>query len=146
MTIGGTVIVQAAAVNAAPQFELCQPRGMTVWAGSSEVEVVGFAHSLTKGNPTNGVDLEGPLQTVTFHVATPGTESFFVEPPTVDLNGTLRFLIADGAAGNVSLVVTLVDDAGTAEGGTDTSIPHVVPLHIASYYAVIATCVLVFLE
>ncbi len=50
-----------------------------------------------------------------------GAENFFSNTATVDTNGTLNFQINAMATGTGQILVTLVDDGGTSNGGDDHS-------------------------
>ncbi|MCB1121074.1 MAG: tandem-95 repeat protein, partial [Verrucomicrobiae bacterium] len=59
-------------------------------------------------------------QTVTFLVEVDRPD-LFEAGPTIDADGTLRYTLKSGAAGDVTISVRAMDDGGTANGGQDTS-------------------------
>jgi hypothetical protein len=76
---------------------------------------------------------------VSFSVTTDGADLFAVQP-NISADGTLSYRPAPNKSGVAKLTVTAVDDAGTANGGVDTSPPEtfavtVVPVNDAPSFA-----------
>jgi len=67
-------------------------------------------------------DGDGGTQALHFVVGT-DNDALFTVPPAVAANGTLTFTTAPATTGSAHVTVTLVDDGGTAYGGSDTSAP-----------------------
>ena len=62
-------------------------------------------------------------QVLTFTVETDAGAFFAVQPAIDSTSGDLSYTSADDANGSATITVTLVDDGGTGNGGTDTSLP-----------------------
>jgi hypothetical protein len=62
-------------------------------------------------------------QNVAFSVVNDNAALFAVAPDVAP-DGTLTFTPADNANGAATVTVTAHDDGGTANGGSDTSVPH----------------------
>jgi hypothetical protein len=69
-------------------------------------------------------DIAGPErgQTVTFQVSNNNPALFAVQP-AISTDGTLTYTPAPNACGSAVVTVVLKDNGGTANGGTDTSVP-----------------------
>ncbi|MCP5028162.1 MAG: tandem-95 repeat protein, partial [Actinomycetia bacterium] len=110
-----TVTVTVAAVNDAPSFGAGADQ--TVPEDYAPVTVAGWASGLAVG-PT-----DESTQTAVF-VVTTVDPSLFSSQPAIDPAGTLTYSLAADANGTTTASVTLVDDGGAANGGSDTSPAH----------------------
>ena len=114
-----TVSISITPVNDAPSFSLLgDPSAVDEDAGAQTM--TGFSHSISAGAP----DESG--QTLTFALNITGTSGglTFASAPAIDpLSGTLRYTTAPNASGTATVQVTLSDNGGTANGGSDTSAP-----------------------
>ncbi|MCP3854226.1 MAG: tandem-95 repeat protein [Actinomycetia bacterium] len=110
-----TVTVTVTAVNDAPSFGAGADQ--TVPEDHAPVTVAGWASGLTV-DPT-----DESTQTAVF-VVTTVDPSLFSSQPAIDPAGTLTYSLAADANGTTTASVTMVDDGGTANGGSDTSPAH----------------------
>jgi hypothetical protein len=80
----------------------------------------GWATNIATGPPT-ATDEAG--QNVSFQVTyvTDDNQELFIDPPTIDSVGRLRFTPMPNTAGTAHVSVTLMDNGGTADGGVDAS-------------------------
>ena len=89
-------------------------------AGINEVVVAensGFYSDAWASNIDDGESCFG--QNVTFILNNTNPALFAVQP-SIDVAGTLSFTLADGVNGSAMVTVTLQDDGGIANGGTDS--------------------------
>lgn len=97
------------------------PPGFTVGAGPTVSEdagvqtIVGWAQGISPG----ATDETGQL--LTFQVTGNSNPGLFASAPAVGPNGTLRFTSAAQANGRATITLRLVDNGGTANGGSDSS-------------------------
>jgi hypothetical protein len=106
-----TFVITVAEVNDAPSFT----------GGSDQVVLLNSSQQVIPGWATN-ISAGESGQSVTFDVSTSSPGLFSVQPQ-VQPNGTLTYTPAFLALGAATVTVTAVDDGGTANGGTDTSVP-----------------------
>ncbi|WP_395376848.1 beta strand repeat-containing protein [Marinicella sp. W31] len=102
------------------------------------VTAVNDAPSFTSGGDVNQLKTAGPYnqawatnisagaanenaQNLTFNITANDNAALFTAQPAIDANGTLTFEGVANATGTANITVTLSDDAGTANGGADTS-------------------------
>ena len=102
------------AVNDPPSFIKGADQTVTNDAGPQTVQ--GWATSISAGP----VDEAG--QTLTFVLTSDNTGLIAVQP-AISQGGTLTYTPESSANGVANVTVTLKDDGGTANGGTDTSAP-----------------------
>jgi hypothetical protein len=107
-----TFTITVTAVNDAPGFTKGDDR--TVLEDSGAQSIAGWATAISKGP----ADENG--QTLTFDV-TNNNNSLFSEQPAIDAAGKLTYTPAPDKNGSATVTVTLHDDGGTANGGSDTS-------------------------
>jgi hypothetical protein len=62
-------------------------------------------------------------QTVHFNVTGNTNPTLFATPPAIDANGVLTYSLAANASGSAQITVVLIDNAGSANGGANTSAP-----------------------
>ena len=108
-----TVTITVTAVNDAPTFTM---GGNQTAAYNSPLQLASTFATVT------GV---GPLesgQTVNFNVSN-NNNSLFAVQPSIAQDGTLSYRPAANTSGTALVTVTLSDNAGTANGGIDTSPP-----------------------
>src|SRR5207253_934460 len=86
---------------------------VTVLEDSGAYSQSGWATAISDGPNESG-------QALTFSV-TNSNNALFAVQPAVAANGTLTLTLAADAFGSASVTVTLQDDGGTANGGSDTS-------------------------
>lgn len=76
-------------------------------------------------------DNDGGTQVLTFVVQNNSNPGLFVAAPVVNAGtGALSFTPADDANGSAQITLVLQDDGGTANGGNDTSPPHVLTITV----------------
>jgi len=109
-----TFVITVNEVNDAPSFIKGADQTVTNDAGPQTVE--GWATSISAGP----VDEAG--QQLTFALSSDNAGLFAVQP-AISPDGTLTYRPASNANGVANVTVTLKDDGGTANGGTDTSAP-----------------------
>ncbi|MBD1824869.1 hypothetical protein H6F51_20580 [Cyanobacteria bacterium FACHB-DQ100] len=109
-SIGTTVL----SVNQAPTFTLGENQSVDVSAGTQAVN--GFLTNVTKGAPNES------NETLTYEVTVDNAGLFTTNgQPTIDPEtGALSYTPA-GKAGTATVTVTLKDNGGTANGGSDTT-------------------------
>jgi hypothetical protein len=79
--------------------------------------VAGWASDMDAGSPTESG------QALTFHTSNNNAALFAVAPAIDAQTGDLTYTSAPNAYGSATVSVTLSDDGGTANGGSDTSAP-----------------------
>ncbi len=109
-----SVAITVNAVNDSPSFT--KGPNQTVLQNAGPQTVAGWATAVSAG-PANE-----STQLVTF-VAMNDNNSLFANQPAVAANGTLTFTPAAGATGSAIVTLTLQDDGGIANAGSDTSPP-----------------------
>ena len=117
----GTAARAAAPANQAPTF-LPGP-DQVVAEDSGDVVFFGWASAIGPGSP----DEAG--QSLTFLVSA-DSPFLFSNQPAIDASGTLTFTPAPDAFGIANVIVTLLDDGGSEDGGQDTSAPHLLQIQI----------------
>lgn len=118
-----TFVVTVTAVNDVPSF-LAGP-SQTVNEDAGPQTVVGWATAVSAG-PS-----EEAGQTLTFLVAN-DNPALFSAQPAVSPTGTLTWTSAPNAFGMATVTVRLMDNGGTAGGGSDTSAPQTFTITIVS--------------
>jgi hypothetical protein len=108
-----TFTITVTTVNDAPSFTI-PASAPTVLEDAGARTVSGFASNILAGPP----DEAG--QVLTFHTSVSGNLAFTVAP-TLDSTGKLTYTVAPNSNGTATVTVFLTDDAGTANGGNDTS-------------------------
>ncbi|UXI69274.1 tandem-95 repeat protein [Tahibacter amnicola] len=108
-----TFTITVSNVNDAPSFTVGPNQTILEDAGAQTV------------NPwaTGISDNDGGLQTLTFNVTGNTNPSLFAAGPSVAADGTLTYTPATNANGTATITLTLSDNGGTANGGSDTSAP-----------------------
>ena len=113
---GDTVYSMAIHVNVsndAPQFAAGADQAVDEDSGSHTAS--GWATGMDPGPD----DESG--QNLSFSAVPDDTTAFSVQPAVDSASGDLTYTLADDAFGEVLVTVTLSDDGGTANGGSDTS-------------------------
>ncbi len=106
--------VQVLTGNDAPSFTLGGDP-VTSDEDAGPQSIMGFADAISPGGADEGA------QQVSFVVQANSNPDLFSELPAISPAGTLTFTPADNAYGTAEITVVLMDDGGTANGGTDTS-------------------------
>ncbi len=109
-----TVTITIDPVNDVPAFVAGPAQTTLEDAGPQSVPAWASAISLGPANESG--------QNVSFSV-TSDNPALFAADPAVAADGTLSYTAAADAFGSATVTVLLVDDGGTANGGTDTSPP-----------------------
>jgi hypothetical protein len=109
-----TFLLTVTPVNDAPGF--LGGANQTVSEDSGTQNIPGWASLISPG-PANEVS-----QMVNF-ITTNSNPGLFAAQPTISSAGTLTFTPASNANGAANVTVQLHDDGGTANGGSDTSLP-----------------------
>ena len=113
--LGGSLVtatIDVTAVNDAPTLALAG--NQTVDEDSAPQIVPGFATATAGG----GTDESG--QTFAYTVTNDNNALFLVQP-AIDTTGRLTYTLAPNASGIANLTVSVTDNGGTANGGSDTS-------------------------
>ncbi|NIV46301.1 MAG: tandem-95 repeat protein, partial [Gammaproteobacteria bacterium] len=110
-----TVTITVNAVNDAPSFTL-SGGNQAVNEDAGAQAVADFAAGMSPGG---GADEAG--QVLTFNVSTDNDPLFAVLPAINATTGELTYTPAADANGSATITVTLSDDGGTPNGGSDTS-------------------------
>jgi len=111
-SVSETVDITVDPVNDAPSFTAGSDQAVDEDAGAQSVS--GWATDISAG-PS---DESG--QTLTFNVGNDNSALFSTQP-SIDASGTLSYTPAPDANGSATVTVSLSDDGGTANGGSDTS-------------------------
>lgn len=124
--VEGTVIINVIAVNDSPTFQM----------NKSEIHVMNNAGAQTLNNIIKAIS-PGSIyetdQTVTFSVLTDAHSLFTASgAPSIDSNGVLRFEPVSNAVGTADVSITLFDNGGTENGGSNSSQHHQLFIHIES--------------
>jgi len=109
-----TIAVQP--VNDPPTFDLTDDPDQTVLADAGAQSVLSFAANMAAG-PPNGSESD---QSLAFLVSN-DNNALFSAQPSIDSNGTLTYAPDPNADGQATVSVSLMDDGGTANGGSDSS-------------------------
>ncbi|MGH3555503.1 MAG: tandem-95 repeat protein, partial [Mycobacterium sp.] len=107
-----TVSIAITPVNDAPTF--ASAGDQTVLEDSGPQSVAGWASGISAGAANEAG------QKLSFLIGT-DNDALFSALPSIAADGTLTFTSAPDAFGAATVTVQLVDDGGTANGGTDTS-------------------------
>jgi hypothetical protein len=113
MSAAATVTITVIPVNDAPTFTAGPDQVLPRVAGAQTVP------GWTTGMSAGPADEAG--QTLNFIVTTDNAALFSVAPAIDPTTGTLTFTPAPFVFGTATVSVTLMDDCGTANGGSDTS-------------------------
>jgi hypothetical protein len=110
-----TFTITIVAVNDAPSF-----------TGGGNVTVLedSGAYSAAWATAINAGAADESGQTLTFNIVSNSNPSLFATGPSISSSGVLSFSPAANAFGSATLVITLSDNGGTANGGADTSAPY----------------------
>ena len=114
LTVSAPLAVSVQWVNQAPSFTAGSNE--TVLSDGQADTFAGWATAMSAGPPNESG------QVLSFNVTAVDSALFSVQP-AIDPSGNLTFTPAPGATGSTSVVVTLHDNGGTANGGVDTSAP-----------------------
>lgn len=118
-----TFTITVTAVNDPPTFDAGPDQ--TVLEDSGPHLVAGWASAMSAGPP----DEAG--QALSFVVSDNTNPGLFSAGPTVDaVSGDLSFALAADAFGVAEVTLVLQDDGGTANGGSDTSTPHLLTITV----------------
>ncbi len=103
------------AINSAPSFVGGGDVASDEDAGAQNVAA--WATAITDGDPE--------VQALTFNVTGNTNPTLFSAGPAVNAgSGNLSYTAASNASGSATITLTLSDDGGTANGGSDTSAPY----------------------
>jgi VCBS repeat-containing protein len=117
-----TFTITITAVNDAPSFVKGANQNVNEDSGAQSVS--GWATAMSAGP----ADESG--QTLTFHVSN-DNNALFSGQPSIDASGKLTYTPAADAFGTATVTVSLMDNGGTANGGSDTSAPQTFTIDIA---------------
>ena len=124
-TASATVDVTVLLVNVAPTFTSGSDQFVPEDAGAQSIPR--FATAISAGPSSESGE------SVSFLTSTTNTALFTAGgQPAIDPNGTLTYTPAPNANGTATVTVRAKDDAGTANGGNDTSIPHTTTITITA--------------
>lgn len=110
----GNQVDPLAAPNNAPSFT--KGADVSILQDSPAQTIPGWATNISPGPASEA------SQILEF-VLSNDNNSLFAEQPTISADGTLSFTPAAGKFGTATITVELRDDAGTLNGGVDTSTP-----------------------
>jgi hypothetical protein len=108
-----TVTIHVTPVNDSPRFTLTRDQ---IESDARPQTVPRFATGITAGANGNESD-----QAIEFFLSTDNGD-LFAAGPTISDEGTLTYT-PSGRTGSASVTVVLVDNGGTANGGSDSSVP-----------------------
>jgi hypothetical protein len=117
-----TFTITVGAVNDAPSF-----------TGGGDVTVLedSGSYSAAWATAISAGPADESGQTLTFSVSN-DNNGLFSTQPAIAPNGTLTFVVAANAFGGANVTVTLSDNGGTANGGSDTSAPQTFVIHVTA--------------
>ncbi|NDB75580.1 MAG: hypothetical protein EB141_08045, partial [Verrucomicrobia bacterium] len=118
-----TFTISVTPVNHPPTFT--KGFNQTVYPGDGAVIVTNWATAISAGPPHESA------QALTF-VVTNDNNALFTAQPALDISGTLTFEPAIGSVGVATVTVQLLDDGGTADGGTNGSVAQTFTITLAS--------------
>ncbi|VTR93766.1 Hemolysin-type calcium-binding region domain protein OS=Rhodopirellula maiorica SM1 GN=RMSM_03614 PE=4 SV=1: VCBS: FG-GAP: VCBS [Gemmata massiliana] len=110
-----TVTINVVPVNDAPTFTKGEDQAIAMNAGPQSVS--GWAKGFSAG-PGN----ESGQSVLAYEVVGNTNPALFTVAPTIAPDGTLTYT-ATGVPGTATITVVVRDSGGTANGGTDTSVP-----------------------
>jgi hypothetical protein len=111
-------------VNDAPGFSV-PASAPAVNEDAAAVTVAGFATAISDNDPG--------AQALTFNVTANTNPTLFLVPPALNpATGELTYTPAANASGTASITVTLSDNGGTANGGSDTSAPQTFTITVSA--------------
>ncbi|MBM3822127.1 MAG: tandem-95 repeat protein [Verrucomicrobia bacterium] len=113
-TVEHRIAVEILPVNDAPSF--VRGADVSIRQDAGPQAIAAWAKEI-KAGPANE-----SVQGLSFAVA-PSEPAFFATLPAIDRDGTLRFAVAEGRSGSTTVLIRLIDDAGTANGGVNASDP-----------------------
>jgi hypothetical protein len=108
-----TFSVTVNSVNDAPSFT--KGADQTVNENDGAQTVNGWATNISPGAPNESG------QALTFQITNNSNASLFSAGPAVSPSGVLTYTPAPGVSGSATITLSLKDDGGTANGGTDVS-------------------------
>ncbi|MCH9651513.1 MAG: FG-GAP-like repeat-containing protein [Deltaproteobacteria bacterium] len=108
-----TIAIAINSINDAPSFAISASHESEEDAGAQTVP--DFATGISAGATNES------SQSLAFAILGNTSPSLFSVPPAVSADGTLTYTAAPDASGSATLMVQLMDDGGTANGGSDTS-------------------------
>jgi hypothetical protein len=109
-----TFTIAVAPVNNPPSFT--RGADQTLREDEGVHTVAGWATNLSAG-------LAGESSQALNFIVSHDNPTLFAAPPAISASGDLTFTPAEDANGSATVTVTLHDDGGTADGGSDTSAP-----------------------
>ena len=110
-----TFTISVVGVNDPPSFTVGPDQTVAEDAGAQTVDP--WATAILPGPPNEST------QTVSFSITGNTNSGLFSAGPAVSPTGTLSYTPAANASGNATITLVAVDNAGTANGGNDTSPP-----------------------
>ncbi|MGY5352211.1 beta strand repeat-containing protein [Wenyingzhuangia sp. IMCC45533] len=99
-------------VNQAPTFEFDAGTEFNILENSGNRSIPNFIDQISDGD-------DSVTQNLTFTTSN-NNESLFEVQPTISSSGTLNFTSAENRTGSATINVTLTDDGGTANNGTNS--------------------------
>jgi hypothetical protein len=108
-----TFTITVTGINDAPSFD--KGTDPTVLEDAGAQSFAGWATNIVAG-PANESG-----QALTFNIDSNSNSTLFSVQPVIAANGTLTFTPAPNANGTATIMVSLSDNGGTANGGSDTS-------------------------
>jgi CSLREA domain-containing protein len=108
-----TFSVTVNSVNDAPSFTKGADRTVNENDGAQTVN--GWATNISPGAPNESA------QALTFQITNNSNASLFSAGPAISPSGVLTYTPAPGVSGSATITLSLKDDGGTANGGTDVS-------------------------
>lgn len=112
--VSRTFSVTILPVNDPPTFNLPSARTVTVNEDASAQTMAIFVAGIGPGGGVSEL-----AQTLSAFTVTADRPELFSSPPAIDEQGTLRFTPAANAAGTTTVTVTLSDNGGVANGGSN---------------------------
>lgn len=135
-----TFVIHITPVNDVPSFSLPGSPDQTVTEDSGLQTISGFATNILPG-PATAIDESN--QTLDFIVTIAGADAAkFTTPPAISSTGVLTFETAPDVYGDVTVTVSLHDNAGTPgvdTSGTQTFVIHITALNDAPVFSLPAS-------
>jgi hypothetical protein len=121
-----TVTITVTSVNDQPSFNAGTDQ--TVNSTDGAQTITGWASAINKGAANEST------QILNF-IVTNDSASMFTVQPAIAPDGTLTYTPAVGVSDKATVIVTLHDDGGTANGGVDTSAPQTFTIRVITHTA-----------
>ncbi len=137
VSISRLLTISVISTNDAPSFVL-QERIITIIA-SSDVVVYSEAHV---ASDISAGPVDEASQSLSFRVLSSSWQPFWISKPMISPDGTLQLQALGNTSFGQSLMVSLKDSGGTANGGVDTSLEQNMTIYVITKPAAVTSVTL----